>query len=100
MATMAKFPPVPAELAALVDPNLFGAACAGHAPLFDPRQRGESPARATRRHNVARRICQTCPVKRQCADALVDLPLKQRAGIWAGVDASQITTTSRKDYAA
>ena len=97
---MAKFPNIPAELSALVDPNLFGAACAGKAPLFDGRGKGESWAAAEDRHDQARVICRTCPVQRSCAQALLDLPLGQRHGIWAGVDASQTTTILTKGIAA
>lgn len=50
---MAKFPKIPAELSALVDPDLFGAACAGKAPLFDERGKGESWAAAEDRHDQA-----------------------------------------------
>lgn len=100
MTTVAKFPNIPAELVALVDITLTGAACAGHAPLFDERGKGESWIDAEDRHDQARAICATCPVIRQCAAALMDLPLGQRNGIWAGVDASQTTTILTEERAA
>lgn len=81
---MAKFPKPPAELVALVDPRLEGAACAGMAPLFDERGENETAAHAEARHHQARTICSRCPVLLNCHAAATDLPKGQRSGIWAG----------------
>lgn len=94
---MTSFPRPPAELTALIDPNLQGAACAGHAPLFDARGRHERLLDAEDRHDQAIAICHTCPVLRRCGQALLDLPLSQREGIWAGVNAAHVTTTITED---
>lgn len=94
---MARFPTPPAELIALVDPRLHGAACAGRAPLFDERQDNETAAAAAERHWGAKRVCARCPVFEHCAQAAAELPKRQRHGVWAGHD---IAYTTRKDTAA
>lgn len=94
---MSKLPKPPPELTALVDPNLEGAACAGMAPLFDARGKHEPLHQLEDRHDQARALCEMCPVRIQCGRALLDLPLGQREGIWAGVDATQVTTTILKE---
>lgn len=96
---MPKLPKPPPELTALVNPNLEGAACTGMAPLFDARGKHERLLDAEDRHDKAIAICHTCPVLRRCGRALLDLPLGQREGIWAGVNATQVTTTIEEEAA-
>ncbi|AJE33695.1 hypothetical protein B842_09230 [Corynebacterium humireducens NBRC 106098 = DSM 45392] len=90
---MTHWPRIPTELTALINPDLHGAACTGHAPLFDAPGKNERLLDAEDRHDQARQMCARCPVTVRCAQALLDLPLGQREGIWAGVDARQVTTT-------
>lgn len=97
---MTGFPKPPPELAALVNPNLDGAACTGMAPLFDARGEHEPLLDVEDRHDQARALCGMCPVRIQCGRALLDLPLGQREGIWAGVDATQVTTTIHEETTA
>lgn len=97
---MPKLPKPLPELTALVNPNLDGAACTGMAPLFDAPAKNEPLHQLEDRHDQAREICGMCPVRIQCGRALLDLPLGQREGIWAGVDATQVTTTIHEEDAA
>ncbi|WP_080793157.1 WhiB family transcriptional regulator [Corynebacterium pacaense] len=99
---MTGFPKPPPELAALCDPRLDGAACAGKAPLFDARGKHESLLDADYRHDRAKAICRRCPVVAACRQALLELPQAERSGIWAGLDAHYISTrlNSEKDIAA
>lgn len=71
---------LPADLA---DPRLTGAACVGHAGLFDAEDHGEpSPARRAR-HRAAIDICERCPVLAACHVVAAELGT-HAAGVWAG----------------
>lgn len=59
--------------------------CYRQAPHFDEQERGESDQAFIDRFVTARRLCATCPARKQCQDKLAALPEDQRAGIWAGV---------------
>ncbi|WP_228798815.1 WhiB family transcriptional regulator [Nocardia cyriacigeorgica] len=68
--------------ARIADARLAGAACAGHAPLFDLDLPGETDTDRAHRHQTAARICRRCPVRDACrANAHQQ---HQPAGIWAG----------------
>ncbi|MBF6082893.1 WhiB family transcriptional regulator [Nocardia cyriacigeorgica] len=68
--------------ARIADARLVGAACAGHAPLFDLDLPGETDTERAHRHQAAARICRRCPVRDACrANAHQQ---HQPAGIWAG----------------
>lgn len=72
--------------AALLDgPDLTGAACTGHAPLFDEIIEGESAPARHRRTQAAQALCRTCPALDQCAATAEGMDATQRAGVWAGV---------------
>ncbi|MDI9917859.1 WhiB family transcriptional regulator [Rhodococcus sp. IEGM 1379] len=73
-----------ALLAALVDIRLTGAACAGHAPLFDDilDEGNEPPEEREARHHQARSICRRCPVAAHCETAANEDDTT--SGIWAG----------------
>ena len=85
-------------LAGIVDPRLEGAACAGLAPLFDPRETNESDAEWTTRRDGAIRVCQRCPIRAACATVAAEIPRTTHAGIWAGnVHPTQLTTSKEKN---
>ncbi|WP_068379671.1 WhiB family transcriptional regulator [Rhodococcus sp. EPR-157] len=46
--------------------RLNGAACIGHANLFDPPGDGEPGTAVDARHRAAARLCWTCPVLDEC----------------------------------
>lgn len=69
---------------ALVDEHLNGAACAGLHPMFDEHIHGETIEARISRHNAARKVCTTCPVRAACADVAAELDPKYRTGVWAG----------------
>lgn len=74
--------PVPTpEIAALVDPRLTGALCAGEAPLFDSLIPGETEEERSNRFRWAATICTRCPVAAACERAAIE---HQAHGIWAG----------------
>lgn len=60
-------------------PNLPGAACKGHDPLFDNRIDKETDQQRDQRHAQAIEICITCPIFDRCK------PGPEDEGIWAGV---------------
>lgn len=74
-----RWPAIPGLFAALADPRLEGAACAGQAPLFDRDVAGETAAEQSARHTAAARICRGCPVQSACADAAQE---QTADGIW------------------
>ena len=85
MTKPARFPTIPdLDLPGLVDQRLTGAACAGHAPLFDATRHGENEDRREHRHHQARTICHQCPVRATCKTVANELPAAHRTGIWAG----------------
>lgn len=67
--TKRTWPATPDPIAALIDPRLDGAACAGMAPMFDDEIDGESP------DSRAVRLARACTV---AADE------HQATGLWAG----------------
>jgi len=73
-----------ADLAALADPRLDGAACRGQAPLFDPKGPRESVYNFRHRIAEARAHCQACPIRTVCAQIIAETPKTRRAGMWAG----------------
>lgn len=77
---------IPPSLATILDdaPDLTGAACKGHGPLFDDREKGESSEHFAYRLGHARRLCADCPVARECANYADSLPRAHRTGIYAG----------------
>lgn len=71
---------LPADLA---DARLSGAACVGHAALFDAEHDDEpSPVRRAR-HRAAVDICERCPVLAACSTVAHELGT-DAAGVWAG----------------
>ena len=48
--------------------RLDGAACTGHAALFDPPGEGEPRDAVDARHRAAARLCWTCPALDACRD--------------------------------
>lgn len=83
MTGKAKWPAAVEWLPGLFDERLVGAACVGHAELFDDHRSGESEQQATARHEIAARICRRCPVLAQCGTAAAELG-SSASGIWAG----------------
>ena len=78
---------LPAALLTLLDLPITampGAACRGHAPLFDETLHGETEAEQTERHERARAMCSRCPALEQCATAVATIP-RSCGGVWAGV---------------
>lgn len=73
-------------------PRLDGAACIGHAELFDPPGDGETRTAADARHRAAARVCWTCPVIDTCRDWAVTEPSSQTV-----IAAQVMTTTGRTD---
>ena len=73
-------------LASVVDQRLEGAKCAGMAPLFDPRNAGESDGQFRSRLFHARTVCLACPVRPACAEVGNEIPKTTPAGIWGGLD--------------
>ena len=71
-------------LAGVIDPRLDGAACAGKAPLFDPREPDESLDAWKTRIDQAALICRRCPIANACAEVAASIPKTRRAGIWSG----------------
>ncbi|CAM5344231.1 WhiB family transcriptional regulator [Corynebacterium variabile] len=72
--------------AAVLDgPDLTGAACTGHAPLFDEPGPREPPEAVDARMDAARAMCTICPVIARCATVADGLTDYQRAGMWAGI---------------
>ena len=65
-------------------PRLTGALCIGRGHLFDDRLHKEPAEARAARHDAARRICTTCPVRAACADVAAALDPKYRTGVWAG----------------
>lgn len=65
-------------------PDLRGAACKGHARLFDEPENHASPDAEQARLNAARALCDHCPVRAPCAAVAAGLTDSQRAGVWAG----------------
>lgn len=88
-----RWPKTVTLLAALVDPRLEGAACAGRAPWFDEFVDGETTTARTARLDAARTICGTCPVRIACATAATE---HQSTGIWAGQLRNPTGTPGRK----
>lgn len=85
MTKQARFPKIPdLNIPGLVDQRLTGAACAGHAPLFDAAHPGESTEHQQARHHRARAICAGCPIRSNCQEVARQLPTDHRTGIWAG----------------
>lgn len=76
-------PAIHALSADLADPRLIGAACVGHAALFDAEHDDETRPRRNARHRAAVAICQTCPVLAPCHVVANELGT-QAAGVWAG----------------
>ena len=73
-------------LAGVVDARLEGAKCAGLAPMFDPREVGESDDEWGARRFHARTLCLACPVRPACAEIGDEIPKTTPAGIWGGND--------------
>lgn len=79
------------NLAALLDaialaPDLPGALCRGMFAAFDPPERGEPEADVNHRHQVALRMCRTCPALASCRRWFDALPEQQRPpGVIAGL---------------
>lgn len=71
-------------LAGIVDPRLDGAACAGMAPLFDPREPDESLEEWRVRRGEAEYVCGHCPICDTCAQVIAATPKTARYGVWAG----------------
>lgn len=67
----------------LVDPRLTGAACVGHAHLFDAAHPNEPRPDRAARHRAAVEICQRCPVLAPCATVAAELGARA-VGVWAG----------------
>lgn len=66
-------------------PNLRGAACAGRASTFDPRNAGEPEQAVADRHRYAIELCGRCPVQGACATWIAALPDRERPiGVVAG----------------
>lgn len=77
---------LPAALVALLDlpvTSLAGAACRGHAPLFDEQLPDETPDEQANRHQVARQVCRHCPARKPCAASVPTLP-RSTGGVWGG----------------
>ncbi|WP_395704747.1 WhiB family transcriptional regulator [Rhodococcus ruber] len=77
-----RLPRIPGRLAALVDPRLTGAACAGRAPMFDDELFGETTENRSARLTAAARICRGCPVRSACRTAVLEQD--RPVGMWAG----------------
>lgn len=78
---MANWPKPTDLLAALVDPRLEGALCAGKAPMFDDQIEGETDEDRNHRLGAAARICRACPVRTACNTAAAE---HQAVGLWSG----------------
>nr|WP_176458763.1 WhiB family transcriptional regulator [Rhodococcus sp. 15-649-1-2] len=72
--------------------RLDGAACIGHADLFDPPGEGESRPSADARHRAAARVCWTCPVLDACRAWAATEPSSHTV-----IAAQVMTTTGRTD---
>ena len=79
-----RLPQIPDRLAALVDPRLTGAACAGRAPMFDDELFGETAENRSARLAHAANLCRGCPVRSACRTAAREQD--HPTGIWAGTD--------------
>lgn len=73
-----------AELAALADPRLDGAACKGKAPLFDDRGPKETEYNYRHRITEARSYCHACSIRQACAEIIAETSKTRRTGFWAG----------------
>ena len=72
------------KLNIVLGPALPGAACKGHAPLFDNLIDGESHPDRIYRHRRALDICETqCPIQEQCHERRLAKP-ELGEGIWGG----------------
>lgn len=80
-------------------PRLPGAACAegGRWFAFDPPHHDETAADVAYRHQVALRICQSCPVLADCKSWVDSLPRSRRP---RGVIAGRIVNEPRPRKAA
>ncbi|MEV6660626.1 WhiB family transcriptional regulator [Nocardia fluminea] len=76
-------PPIGALPADLADPRLTGAACVGHAALFDAEHDDEPRQDRDARHRDAADICESCPVLAACHTVAAELGT-HAAGVWAG----------------
>ncbi|WP_032405182.1 WhiB family transcriptional regulator [Rhodococcoides fascians] len=65
-------------------PQLNNTLCAGKAPMWDGRIDGESVTDRAQRLDAARRICQRCPARHDCAVEAEASPYTE--GIWAARD--------------
>lgn len=68
-------------------PKLDGAACVGHAALFDPAEPSEPAEQVERRHEAASRICRwSCPRQQECESWVRSLSSRERPrGVVAGL---------------
>lgn len=79
------------NLAALLEaiglaPDLPGALCRGMFAAFDPPEVGEPAHDVHHRHQVALRMCRTCPALASCRHWFDRLPKHQRpSGVIAGL---------------
>ncbi|WP_353888593.1 WhiB family transcriptional regulator [uncultured Corynebacterium sp.] len=76
---------LPASLRPITDASLDGAACKGHAPLFDLTVHGETSEQREARHHQARNLCRRCPVFTQCTTVAGQLKHDHKQGFWAGM---------------
>lgn len=76
-------PDIRALPADLTDPRLTGAACVGHAHLFDAEHDDEPRPDRNARHRAAAEICARCPVLAACDTVAGELGT-HAAGVWAG----------------
>lgn len=72
--------------------RLDGAACIGHADLFDPPADGEPRTAVDGRHRTATTICWTCPVLDACRTWAEGEPSSHTV-----LAATVMTTTGRTD---
>lgn len=75
-------------------PHLPGAACVGHAELFDAAAQDEAAIHSRARHDAALELCQACPARAPCEQWIESRHPTWVTGIVAGT--SEHTRRERK----
>ncbi|MFC8531385.1 hypothetical protein [Nocardia sp. NPDC057227] len=88
---------IPAAVARLADPRLYGAACSGMAPAFDVEPLdGEEQQERAERLAVAVKVCTGCPVRAACGTVAEELGRYAAGLVWSGT-ARGVRGRPRKD---
>lgn len=67
------------------------AACKGKTSLMFPKEHKDISYLP-----VARGICSSCPVQKECLDYALQFPPQDMHGVWAGFTSRQLATEQRK----